>query len=38
MRNLDYEPGFWLTIAILLPFMVAIEIVCRVENFIQYKD
>jgi hypothetical protein len=41
MRNLDKEPGFWLTVAILLPLIVAAEIACRVDDFlkkIQYKD
>lgn len=32
MRNLDREPGFWLTVAILLPFILAIEVLCRVDD------
>jgi hypothetical protein len=41
VKNCDKEPGFWLTVAILLPLIVATEIVCRVDDFlkkIQYED
>ena len=30
-RNLDLEPGFWLTVAILLPFMILVEIGCLLD-------
>ena len=26
MKNLDYEPGFWLTVVILLPFIAAVSL------------
>ncbi len=32
MKNLDYEPGFWLTVLILLPFAVYVEIGCRIRD------
>jgi hypothetical protein len=41
MKNYDKEPGFWLTVAILLPLIAATEIMCRIDwliKKIQYKD
>jgi hypothetical protein len=41
VKNYDKEPGFWLTVAILLPLIVATEIVCLVDDLlkkIQYRD
>lgn len=31
-RNLDYEPGFWLTVLIILPAIVAVEVVLLFEK------
>ncbi len=33
MRNLDYEPGFWLTVAILLPFMAALTVAEAIDRW-----
>lgn len=32
MRNLDKEPGFWLTVAMLIPLIIAVEIVLLFEK------
>lgn len=31
-RNLDCDPRFWLVVASLLPFMVVVEVVCRLSD------
>lgn len=33
MKNLDYEPGFWLTVAMILPFILIAEVACRIEDW-----
>lgn len=33
MKNLDYEPGFWITVLMILPFMVTAEVIIRIENW-----
>jgi hypothetical protein len=31
-KNLDYEPGFWLTVLIILPAIVAVEVILFFER------
>ena len=41
VKNLDKEPGFWFTVLMLLPLIVATEIVCLVDDClkkVQYRD
>lgn len=38
VKDLDREPGFWLTVAMLLPFMIAVEIACRIVEAIAHID
>ena len=33
MKNLDFEPGFWLTVMMLIPFMVVVEVLCRFDEW-----
>lgn len=33
MKNLDYDPGFLLTVAILGPLLLFVEIACRVSDW-----
>jgi hypothetical protein len=32
MRNLDREPGFWLTVAMLVPLIIIVEIALLFEK------
>jgi hypothetical protein len=31
--NLDYKPGFWLTIIMIMPFILMVEVAWRIKDW-----